>query len=172
MNATSATDLLASVLAKLKQPAVRDLAWTCFNPGLMNLPDSMSPPALDSRRRQWLAKLDHDPEALLDCLAGQRSPRLGLYFERLWYFFLSEDPGFDLLAHNLPVREGGRTLGEFDLIYFCHARQRAVHLELALKFYLGYGNYADNTSPTRAWLGHNSKDRLYLKLERLQGHQV
>lgn len=167
MNRTSATDLQA-----LHHPAVRDLAWACFRPGMLDLPCSMSIPELDERRWSWLQALDHSPEPLLTCLAGQRSSRLGLYFERLWQFFLEQDPAYDLLAHNVPVRVGGRTLGEFDLLYFCHRRQRAVHLELAMKFYLGDDRHRHTASANDSWLGPNSRDRLDLKLERLLQHQV
>lgn len=160
---------------------VRDLAWACFSPPLMlsaRLGGSGAAVAntgfaLTPARRDWLARLDADPAPLLEYLARSRSRRLGLYFERLWHFFLAADPAVELLAHNLPVREDGRTLGEFDVLYYCRERRRHCHLELAVKFYLGYGSPTGaGSSQWRDWLGPNSHDRLDLKLERLLEHQA
>lgn len=109
----------------------------------------------------------------MDHLDQRRGKRLGLYFESLWHFLLQQDPAVELIAHNLPVRDGARTVGEFDCIYYCHTRQRAVHLELAVKFYLhrGYQDGAD-AAAYENWLGPNTRDRLDLKLQRLLTHQV
>ncbi|WP_265309277.1 DUF1853 family protein, partial [Pseudomonas aeruginosa] len=41
---------------------------------------------------------------------------LGLYYEHLWQFALEQAPDVRLIAANLPVRDGGHTLGELDLL--------------------------------------------------------
>ncbi len=158
-----------------KTAAVRDLAWSCFSPCLLRagaLGEDVGSArfSLDAQRREWLAALDADPTPLLSALGESAGGRLGLYFERLWQFFLAADPALELVAHNLPVRAGGRTLGEYDVIYYCHRRRRHVHLELALKFYLLRQGAAD--PQWRHWLGPNSRDRLDLKLGRLRDHQL
>lgn len=165
-----------------KTQAVRDLAWACFSPPLLcaaQLADAAANvtdcrPQLTSSRRDWLARLDSDPQPLLAHLAGNSSHRLGVYFERLWHFFLQQDPGFDLVAHNLAVRDGGATLGEFDVIYWCSERQRHCHLELAVKYFLGSRTRTTNASESRwcEWLGPNTRDRLDLKLRQLLGRQT
>jgi hypothetical protein len=129
---------------------------------------------LTPARRLWLEQLDRDASALLDHLSQQRSQRLGVYFEHLWHFFLAQDPGIELVAHNLPVRDQGQTLGEFDCIYRCHQRQRYVHLELAVKFFLGYrqGTANEGVSQWHEWLGPNTRDRLELKITHLIHHQM
>jgi len=79
--------------------AVRDLAWACFSPPLLRaskLPGSGvdvvdCQPRLTSSRLDWLAQLDIDPQPLLAHLARNSSHRLGVYFEKLWHFFLRED---------------------------------------------------------------------------------
>jgi uncharacterized protein len=162
--------------------AVRDLAWACFSPAMLQA-DQLGrggqvvadcAPALTGARRLWLEQLDRDATRLHEHLARQRSHRLGVYFEHLWHFFLDQDPDYELVAHNLPVHDGGRTLGEFDCIYHCHERQRYIHLELAVKFYLGYGAHSSGqaASQWREWLGPNSRDRLDLKVEHLMQHQL
>tara|TARA_R110002110_G_scaffold406421_1_gene626322 strand:+ start:135678 stop:136688 length:1011 start_codon:yes stop_codon:yes gene_type:complete len=165
-----------------KHRAVADLAWACFSPPLLHsaqLPHSEDGVlncalALTPQREQWLRALDADPAELLQHLAAARSRRLGLYFEQLWHFFLEVDPQVDLLANNLAVRDAHRTIGEFDCLYYCHQRQRHCHLELAVKYYLGYPAAANTTarSDLHEWLGPANKDRLDLKLSRLLSHQI
>jgi hypothetical protein len=99
---------------------VRDLAWACFSPPLMDTArlavgradvENCSFP-LTPLRRAWLEKLDRDASPLLTHLSVLHSRRLGVYFESLWHFFLAQDPEVELVAHNLPVTSDGRTLGE------------------------------------------------------------
>ena len=161
---------------------VRDLAWACFSPPLLHteqLADDQHNVAncglsLTPTRQHWLQQLDRKPAALNEFLSQKAHTRLGLYFEQLWHFFLREDPDVDLLAHNLPVREGAKTLGEFDCLYFCHQRQRHYHLELAVKYFLAYhrAEQATTTRSWRAWLGPNSRDRLDLKVEHMMQRQI
>jgi hypothetical protein len=158
---------------------VRDLAWACFSPPLLlsqSLQDGIGNARfpLTTQRRAWLERLDRDPRPLQEHLSQLRSQRLGLYFESLWQFFLSSDPEVKLIAHNLPVYGDDRTLGEFDCIYYCRRRHRPIHLELAVKFYLGAPHIdpSEETSDWRNWLGPNTRDRLDLKLSRLLEHQI
>lgn len=160
---------------------VRSLAWSCFGstllPGLSsteNNVENISRPQLPltEERLQWLQRLNHDDTPLREYLAAHcSSPRLGLVFESLWHFFLINDPQTELLAHNLPVRDKGRTLGEYDVIYRCKQLDEIIHLELAVKFYLFVGElHGDNAYS--GWLGPNQADRLDRKLNRLRSHQL
>ena len=159
---------------------VRDLAWACFSPPLLTMSQvaDLEPnitdcqPQLTASRRQWLEQLDRDAGALNEHLANFSSHRLGLYFEGLWQFFLRQDPEFDLVAHNLPVHDAGRTLGEFDCIYFCHRRQRHVHLELAVKFFLGTPASDPADQSWQRWLGPDRADRLDLKMGHMLQRQI
>lgn len=161
---------------------VRELAWACFSPTLLQC-SLLGPPEdgvedcklhLTPQRQQWLSQLDSNPTALLNHLAQNPSPRLGIYFEQLWHFFLQQDAATELVAHNLAVRDGGRTLGEFDCLYWCHQRQRHIHLELAVKFFLGHRCETTSESESQwcEWLGPNSKDRLDLKIAQLMQRQI
>jgi len=129
---------------------------------------------LDTQRRSWLETLDRDPGRLIQFLSERAGTRLGLYFEWLWHFFLLEDARTALLAHNVAVTDGARTLGEFDCLYYCQQRQRAVHLELAVKFYLARVHRDRQTQPDglQGWLGPNSRDRLDLKMDHLMQRQT
>lgn len=173
---------MLKVLDQLAHPVVRDLAWAVFSDDLILAESISSPPdrlqrcalsQLTPAREAWLLKLDSSPQALLDHVGTHREGRLGLYFESLWHFFLDSDPGAALLAHNLPVRDGGQTVGEFDCLYRCYDSGQIVHLELAVKFYLHTGAGTGGSGDGRAdWLGPGRQDRLDRKLDHLAKHQT
>lgn len=129
---------------------------------------------LTSERRQWLDSLDLDPATLLAYLSMRPTHRLGVYFEQLWHFFLQHDPDIELLAHNLPVHAEGRTLGEFDCIYYSKQRDCHVHLELAVKYFLGLPRSSGSITSANAqeWLGPDQRDRLATKLDQLLHRQI
>ena len=167
----------------LQHPRVRQLAWICFSDPLIadfsslagDLQGKVTAPAfqLHDARRNWLRALDRTPAPLLDYLAQHcSSPRLGLLFESYWHFFLREDPDTTLVANNVPVRAQGRTLGEFDVIYYCHQRRTHVHLELALKFFMATATAPEPKNSLSYWLGPNSRDRLDIKWARMASHQL
>ncbi len=145
---------------------VRDLAWAAFSPALLVGPDfrgvGLRYPGFWEAR---LVELDADPGPLQEFLGDAAEGRLGLYYERLWQYLLEQDPDIDLLAHNLPVRDGNRTVGEFDCLLWSESEGVHIHLELAVKFYLGQPE-------SGTWLGPDRRDRLDIKLERLLGHQA
>ncbi len=160
----------------LQTQEVRDLAWACFAPPLLHTGQLGCPApvgncalTLTPARHEWLQTLDRSPKKLMEHLNAGHSSRLGIYFESLWHFFLQQDPQVELIAHNLPVRDSNHTIGEFDCIYYCHARKRPVHLELAVKFYLAF---AQTAAAEADWLGPNARDRLDLKLQRMLSHQI
>lgn len=154
--------------------SVRDLAYSCFGASLVKHPGAEADAIhchlkLNEQRQAWLDRLDKNPTALKKKLEQLNNKRLGIYFEALWQFFIEEDPELDLVAANLPVRENGKTLGEFDLIYYEKNSEKYFHLEIAVKFYLGLSN--KNTACQSNWWGPNCNDRLDLKLKRLFDHQ-
>lgn len=144
---------------------VRDLAWAGFSEPLIIAP-GFSGAGLDMSAfwHGHLQALDEDPGPLCEFLGDAPAGRLGIYYERLWHYLLQQDPDSQLLAHNLPVSEGNRTIGEFDCLFWCNRRKAHIHLELAVKFYLGVpaGNY---------WLGPGGRDRLDAKLQHMVQRQ-
>lgn len=152
---------------------VRDLAWAVFSTPLMaQLPGcdaQLCAPGAEAADWHWLEALDRQPEPLLTALAAGNSTRLGLYFERLWLFYLQHHPRWALLAHNLPINQAGRTLGAFD--FLCRQGEQFWHLELTVKFYLGVGQTAQPEAWPQ-WRGPDTRDRLDIKLGRLRDHQL
>lgn len=180
------------------QPAVRDLAWAIGSPPLIKpeaqslLLESLQIEAQPTSEQSiiwpefsWfknqlkefspiLDELDKNPAPLLEALKNRRSPRLGIYFESLLIYWLNKQQRFNLLHHNLPVREqvpatGHQiTLGEFDLIVFDNLTSKTLHWEVAIKYYLGLGSPDQPAN----WIGPNKKDRLDLKLKHLINKQT
>ncbi len=148
-----------------QDPLVRDLAWAGFSPLLIKGPGLTGAELpLSEEWHARLDRLDRDPSELKAFLGDTHAGRLGLYYERLWHYLLEKDPDTRLIAHNLRVQDGHRTVGEFDCIYWCRRREAHVHLELAVKFYLGVPG-------TDTWLGPGQHDRLDQKLQHLLDHQ-
>lgn len=164
-----------------RQPVVRDLAWVIASPPLLRAPaarrgdgthwldDGWCAQAL-ALSEDWLAALDRDPSTLLVHLAGEHDHRLGSHFESLLAFWLAwpENPLYTLIARNLPVRDEGRTLGEFDFLVRERSSGEVQHWEVAVKFFLG----VQPGGEARHWVGPGLRDRLDLKLEHLRLHQL
>lgn len=169
-------DALGDLPNQLHSPSVRDLAWVLLSPPLLSQTPSTQRHPLQASRwsRQpglladWLHGLDHNDKALQTWLTSSPSRRLGHYYERLWQFALHAAPDVEVLAANLPIRQGGHTLGELDLLL--RDEQGVHHLELAVKFYLGL--QGENGHDSTRWLGPGSHDRLDLKLSHLSEHQL
>jgi hypothetical protein len=99
-------------------------------------------------------------------LAHKRQAALGRYVEFLVQTVISLAPDVGQCFSNVIIHDGKRTCGELDLIYQYGGRW--IHLELAVKFYLGLG---DRTDPFQ-WIGPAARDKLARKLSRFYDHQM
>ncbi|GAA3914202.1 DUF1853 family protein [Litoribacillus peritrichatus] len=116
-------------------------------------------------------KLNRAPEKLIQFVEEKASKRVGFYFESLLSYVLNTYPEFDVIAEHLQVHHEGKTLGEIDFIYRDMNTNEVVHLEVAVKFYLGSEAWMNQTLPLRHWLGPMINDRLDLKTSHLTNHQ-
>ena len=161
---------------QLRHPEVRDLAWVILAPPMLEqTPWPQRHPLAGSdwvqapeQLEHWLRALDSNSEPLQQWLALATTRRLGRYYERLWQFAVEHAPGVELIAANLPIRLGGHTLGELDMVL--RDREGVHHLELAIKLYLG-PQQGDGSDPAQ-WLGPGSNDRLDRKLKHFSQHQL
>lgn len=167
---------LTDLPRRLRHPEVRDLAWVILAPPMMaHTPWPQRHPLTGSdwvrhpdQLKDFLTRLDHDNRELEHWLAQATTRRLGLYYERLWQFALHHAPGVEIVAANLPIRQGGHTLGELDVLL--RDRDGVHHVELAIKLYLGPQDGDGNDAAQ--WLGPGSHDRLDRKLTHLSHHQL
>lgn len=160
---------------RFKHRAVQDLAWVISSPPLIsgqyNSVDWWDAEFFTNEYQACLPtlqELNHDPEPLVRHLSMLKSKRLGHYFEGLVNYWLMISPNFDLIISNLPIRAAGKTLGELDCIVFDKTSQQTVHLEVAVKFYLGYGDLNNKAN----WHGPELRDRLDIKFQHLCDHQT
>lgn len=164
-----------------KHRLVRDLAWVISSPPLVsgNFNEVLwwdYEKCLAEYRDCFsaLLALDQNPHALISHLENLKSKRLGLRFEALVSFWLSSiSPNYTLLAqniqlHEIPANTQSRTIGEIDFIIEDRHSGDIIHLEVAVKFYLGTAPFDD---PYR-WFGTNLNDQLGRKIEHLKQHQT
>lgn len=146
--------------------ALAELRWLITDPPLLRVPAGVEDGGA------LLAALADEPAALERAavtLAGIESPRrLGHHFENLVATALTHSRRFEIVVRNLPLRRGGVTLGELDLLVRDHADGTLCHWELALKFYLGL----PDTATERGWPGPDPSDQLALKARHLRDKQL
>ncbi len=166
---------LEALLDRLREPAVRDLAWLLFSPPLLRPQLPLGPLAEPFGSADdveagvaWLLALERDPTPLNACLAASRFTRLGRYAECLLAFFLEQGPVLRLVAANVALRRAGRTLGECDFLIRTPNGAR-LHWELAVKCYLHAGG---GDALLADYVGPNLQDRFDLKLAHLVEHQL
>ncbi|GAA4880795.1 DUF1853 family protein [Ferrimonas pelagia] len=154
----------------LQHPILRDLQWLLSSPCLLRPTDQIASTAfLQQFAAPLLPRLpllERRLDELLPFL--NRQGRLGHYYERLWLLALKLHPDYQVLAHDLHIKAGRRTLGALDLLIEHLPSQQIEHWELAIKFYLGEGE----TQALNNWIGPGRKDRLANKLDRLTQHQL
>jgi hypothetical protein len=156
--------------------SVRDLAWLVGSAPLMaaGTPGLDVPPAtwlerLAEQAQPWLAGIDRRPEELDGWLARHRHQRLGHHAEALMEFWLRRQPGVRFHQAHLTINEGGRTLGDLDLLFTAErSGPKRLHWELAVKFYLGTAPDGEWTG----WIGPDVRDTLAAKLAKVIDHQL
>ena len=136
---------------------LHDLAW-CLS----------SAPLISPRDEQW-----REPDWFNRVsLPGEFAPpesdsyKLGIRFEDIICSWIEATSELELLARNLPVHDGDRTLGEFDVIV--RHEDKIEHWELAVKFYLGLGDHLQMED----WYGPDPRDTLKSKISRMKEHQL
>ncbi|MGV3774775.1 MAG: DUF1853 family protein [Verrucomicrobiales bacterium] len=161
-------------LQGFKNPVVRDLVWSVVSPPLLRrqelppvLPDSRWFIALYEQNHDVFLKADKEPQALLDKVQNRQRIPLGIYFQRLWTYFLSCQKTYQLVLSGQPVFEGTKTIGEFDFVVWDPVEKVHEHWEIASKFYLSVGGTHELTH----CYGPNPEDRLDSKFRRLVERQ-
>ena len=111
------------------------------------------------------------PEVVIDSFVPSPIPenlRLGHQMEYVCKQFLDQSDAYDVLVHNLPIRNGKQTIGEIDFILKETATRQLIHVELTYKFYL-IDNDIEN--PIHQLVGPNRSDAFYKKLQKIKNNQ-
>ncbi|WP_447927745.1 DUF1853 family protein [Vreelandella sp. EE27] len=159
--------------ALLEDPIARDLAWLLDTPDLVALKGYPGRPTraelgLESDAHDWLERLLPACRAVVK----KRLTRMGHYHETLWHLLLGHAPNTRLLAHNVQIREKRLTLGELDMLYRTCADPAPIHLEVAIKFYLGLDEGPSGATSQNRWIGPGGLDSLGRKCAHLHAHQL
>ena len=161
------------MLETFKHPRVRDLAWVMKSPTMLKAKtpeypifsdqdcDDIFAVALDK-----LHQLDKDPSPLLSYLKQLSSHRVGRYFEVLIHFWLEHLTKFEVIASNLQIKDGKRTLGEIDFLF--RGNKQIIHWETAVKYFL----QLTPDCQEHEFIGPNTSDNLASKKERLFKKQL
>ncbi|MGC3873617.1 DUF1853 family protein [Halomonas sp. GXIMD04776] len=171
-------DAMIADLAGLRHPLVRDLAWLLHAPDMLMTPFAGRPSLFElgledpQRRSAWLNAFEQTPQAIETRVGPSLVNRLGHYHEKLWHFLLDHAPHTQLLAHNLTIRDAKRTLGELDLLYRHRSDTPPVHLELAIKYYLGLPQGPQAMDSQARWIGPGCADSLAIKRQHSIEHQL
>jgi len=158
---------------RIHHAVLRDMAWLLATPDLVALGNYPGRPSnatlgLDGGQQAWLQTLAPNVAAL----DGQLATRMGHYHERLWHLLLDNAPNTRLLAHNLRITHRRNTLGELDMLYRTRENPAPVHLEVAIKFYLGLPEGPGDAASQSRWIGPGGLDSLALKCSHLLHHQL
>ena len=171
---------LTTLLGQFKHRQVRDLAWVIASPPLVS---GTIFKETENETHWWseedclaefydcllaLHVLDREPSALINHLLALKNSRLGSIFEGLVSFWLRISPNFNELHQNIQIIEDKHTFGEIDFIIENIHTSEIIHLEVAVKFYLGCEPYED----AYRWFGTNTKDQLGKKIDHLKNHQT
>ena len=118
----------------------------------------------------------------VDAIQWEPSPipnriRLGHQMERVFEHLIKTASPYDILIHNLPIKDGNRTIGEIDFILrergkdqkdFKRSNGGYVHVELTYKFYI---IDTQITEPIHQLMGPNRRDMFFTKLEKVKQRQ-
>lgn len=94
--------------------------------------------------------------------------RLGHQVEYIFKQLLDHSDSYDLILHNLQIKDEKRTLGEIDFIIRDQAKNKLIHVELTYKFYL---IDTEITEPINQLIGPNRRDTFMLKKEKIKNVQ-
>nr|WP_284041246.1 DUF1853 family protein [Halomonas olivaria] len=160
----------------MEHAVLRDIAWLLATPDLVELPGPIPSAGRPTRQElgltegedKWLAQL----APVVTALDGKLATRMGHYHERLWHLLLGHAPNTRLLAHNVRITYKRNTLGELDMLYRTRNNPAPIHLEVAIKFYLGLPDGPGAATSQSRWIGPGGLDSLALKCSHLRHHQL
>lgn len=146
---------------------VFDLKWVIESPGLLIEP----PPQINWELLRddyfnscsvWLVDLEQNSKDLKSFFDQDHQFILGKYFEMLIQFIFENFEEFKLITKGLQVIKNNRTIGEIDFIFKNLKDNKTTHLEVAVKYYMGYKSSAKHTM----WIGPNGMDNLAGKIQK------
>lgn len=94
--------------------------------------------------------------------------RLGHQMEEVFRQLMDASAEYDLILHNIPVKNGNRTIGEIDFILREIRTSKLLHVELTYKFYIIDPSISE---PIHQLMGPNRRDMFFTKMEKVKHRQ-
>ncbi len=94
--------------------------------------------------------------------------RLGYQMEHACKQLLDQSTEYEVLVHNLPIRNGKQTIGEIDFILRELETGQLIHIELTYKFYIINPKISE---PIHQLMGPNKRDMFFTKMEKIKNEQ-
>lgn len=94
--------------------------------------------------------------------------RLGHQMEYVFKQLVEAANVYDIVLHNLPIKNDHRTLGEIDFILKDKLTKQLLHIELTYKFYI---INPEITMPIHRLMGPNKRDLFFTKMEKIKNVQ-
>jgi len=94
--------------------------------------------------------------------------RLGHQIEHVFRQLVEASPQYDILLHNLPIKQLNRTIGEIDFILRDVETEQVLHVELTYKFYLIDTSISELVHQL---IGPNRRDMFFTKMEKIKQRQ-
>lgn len=142
----------------MRSQAIEDLLWVLQSPPLIVGANVVEPITVDADAI--------DAAELTEFLAMRPGHRVGKYFENLVLFWLERIRKVEIVATNIQIQDGTRTLGEIDFL-FRDEQGNLNHWEASVKFFLHFPN--DNGSH---YPGPNASDNFERKITKLLERQL
>lgn len=94
--------------------------------------------------------------------------RLGHQMEYVFKQLILHSEPYEIIVHNLAIKEGNRTIGEIDFILKDVKTQKLIHVELTYKFYIIDEEIPE---PIHRLMGPNRRDTFFAKMEKIKNSQ-
>jgi hypothetical protein len=153
---------------------VKNMYWLLFSPSPLAevsfgdfplFPDNWRG-ILKENAEDFFVKLDHAPLQLETFLKESNTYRMGIYAEKLMFYFLEHYNDTKLLLSNYQFIKDNHTVGEIDFIF--EWKEHIIHIEMAVKFYLCF----NESNKLNDWIGPSGNDNLLKKLSKVKEHQL
>lgn len=156
-----------------KEQLFHDLQWLISSSALVSseLPDFKGEllqnvfQLLDEGEcEKWFKDLADDSANIYAYFNSDEQLILGKYFERLLSYFFENYPQFELIHAGKQLFKGQETEGEIDFVVRDKKEGKIYHLEVAVKYYMGYKDVGKHD----LWIGPNGSDTLQKKIRKLE----
>lgn len=171
---TAQEESLINKIKSFKNEHVKNMYWLLFSASPLAEQSFSDFPLFPDNWRMILmnnaddffVKLDHAPLHLENFLNESNTYRMGVYAEKLMFYFLEYYDDTKLLLSNYQLIKDNQTVGEIDFIF--EWNERIIHIEMAVKFYLCF----NESTELNDWIGPSGNDNLFKKLSKVKEHQL